>query len=112
MRATCPTRTFSRTGSCCALSCRPNHTIDFRFRLAFIGIAGAARRVRARYLVERGGYFVMPDLEQVKIESATIMFNTQTCKRYIGVAWKLQIAGGQTRYYADFARALGDVKEG
>lgn len=59
--------------------------------------------------VERGGYFVLPELEQAVREEATIMFNARTRKNYLGIAWKFRIAEGQTLSYRDFARAFEEV---
>jgi hypothetical protein len=98
--------------------------LDLRYRLSFTELSGPAKD---NYLpdtwavaivgdtfdhtinVERGGYFVLPDLEQAVKEQATIMFNAQTRKNYINVAWKVRIGEGQTLSYADFAKAFGEV---
>ena len=99
--------------------------IDMRLRLSFTGIAGPARddylpdtwavaivgdTVDHTIAVNRGGYFVLPDLPEAARENATIMFNTQTRKNQLKVAWKLRIGEGQVLSYADFSRAFDEVK--
>ncbi|MBQ5940267.1 MULTISPECIES: hypothetical protein [unclassified Massilia] len=99
--------------------------IDLRLRLSFTGITGPARDT---YLpdswavaivgetqdqtipVDRGGYFLLPNNEQAAREQATLMFNTQTRKGYVNVAWKLRLREGQMLPYADFAKAFDEVK--
>lgn len=98
--------------------------LDLRFRLSFTELAGPAKddyrpatwavaivgdTLDHTIEVERGGYFVLPDLEQAIREQATIMFNTQTRKGYLNVAWKFRIGEGQTLSYADFAKAFDEV---
>lgn len=98
--------------------------LDMRYRLSFTELAGPDRD---NYLpstwsvaivgdtfdhpieVERGGYFILPELEQGLRERATIMFNAQTRKNYINLAWKFRIGAGQTLSYADFAKAFTEV---
>lgn len=60
--------------------------------------------------VERGGYFILPDLPQAADEKATIMFNAQTRKGYVGAGWKLRLAEGNTLPYTAFAQAFDEVK--
>lgn len=100
-------------------------TIDMRFRLSFAGITGAARdeyfpdtwavaivgdTIDHTVPISRGGYFLIPALEQALEEKATLMFNTQTRRNNLSTAWKLRIAEGQRLAYADFARAFDEVK--
>lgn len=60
--------------------------------------------------VSRGGYFLLPDLERAAAENATIMFNTPTHEGRIALEWKLRVSSKQTLSYADFAKALEQVK--
>lgn len=98
--------------------------LDARYRLSFTELSGPAKddylpdtwavaivgdTLDHTIEVERGGYFVLPQLEQAVKEKATIMFNAQTRKSYLNVAWKFRIAEGQTLSYADFARAFDEV---
>jgi len=98
--------------------------LDLRLRLSFTGLGEAERDA---YLpdtwavaivgdtfdhpvaVERGGYFLLPELPQAANEGATIMFNAQTRKDYMQVAWKFRVAPGQLLAYADFAKAFDEV---
>lgn len=99
--------------------------IDPLLRLAFVGVHGPARdeylpetwavaivgeTVDHSVPVRRGGYFLLPDLEQAAREKATIMFNTQTRRRYISSVWKLRVREGQVLPYAEFAKAFDEVK--
>lgn len=59
--------------------------------------------------VERGGYFVLPELERGIRENATIMFNARTRKGYLDLAWKFRIGEDKTLAYADFAQAFTEV---
>lgn len=99
--------------------------VDLRLRLSFTGITGPGRDA---YLpdswavaivgetqdhtipIERGGYFLLPVVEQAAREKATLMFNTQTRKGFIDVAWKLRLKEGQVLSYADFAQAFDEVR--
>lgn len=99
--------------------------IDMRFRLSFTSMSEAERDI---YLpdtwavaivgdtvdypvpVTRGGYFKLPDMKQAASERATIMFNTQTRKNWLDVAWLLRLKEDNTLPYADFARALEQVR--
>jgi hypothetical protein len=98
--------------------------LDMKSRLSFTGLSESERDA---YLpdtwavaivgdtidhtidIERGGYFVLPELEEAAKEKATIMFNAQTRKNFLNVAWKFRIAPGQTLPYADFAKAFDEV---
>lgn len=99
--------------------------IDFTYRLSFTEIDGAARDEYDPQTwgvaivgdtfdqvvpVDRGGYFLLPNLPQAVQESATVMFNTQTRWRSLNVAFKLRLAPEQTLAYADFARAIDEFK--
>ena len=59
--------------------------------------------------VRRGGYFLLPKVKLGMLELGTIMFNTQTRKGKMSVAWKLRVPPTQTLAYADFAKALEEV---
>lgn len=59
--------------------------------------------------VHRGGYFLLPEVKLGVLELGTIMFNTQTRKGKMSVAWKLRIPRTQTLSYAGFAKALEEV---
>ncbi|MGG7605630.1 hypothetical protein [Massilia sp. BKSP1R2A-1] len=98
--------------------------LDARLRLSFTELSGPARddylptswavaivgdTLDQAIEVERGGYFVLPELEQAVREKATIMFNARTRKEYINTAWKFRIGAGQTLSYADFAKAFDEV---
>ena len=99
--------------------------IDLTLRVFFTDVAGAARdayspdtwavaivgeTVDQTVPVSRGGYFLLPDLKQAAEERATIMFNTLTRSRTVDTAWKLRTGAGQTLAYADFAKALDEVR--
>lgn len=60
--------------------------------------------------ISRGGYFLLPDLEQARKERATIMFNAQTFANRLETAWKLRIAPDNTLSYASFAEALQELR--
>ena len=99
--------------------------IDMRFRASFTAMEQAQRDL---YLpetwaisivgdtvdypvpVERGGYFLLPDLKDAARERATIMFNSQTRKNWIDVAWMVRLKENNTLAYQDFAKALDQVK--
>lgn len=59
--------------------------------------------------VHRGGYFLLPEVKLGLLELGTIMFNTQTQKGKMSVAWKVRIPDTQTLPYAQFAKALEEV---
>ncbi len=98
--------------------------LDMKLRLSFTGLSESERDA---YLpdtwavaivgetldhtidVERGGYFLLPELEQAAKEKATIMFNAQTRKNSLQVAWKFRIPEERTLSYADFAAAFDEV---
>lgn len=98
--------------------------LDARLRLSFTDLAGPAKdeyvptswavaivgdTVDQAIEVDRGGYFVLPELEQAVREKATIMFNARTRKEYINTAWKFRLGERQTLSYADFAKAFDEV---
>lgn len=100
-------------------------TIDLQLRVKFTSVTGAARddylpdtwavaivgdTIDQTVPVSRGGYFLLPELKQDTAQGATIMFNTQTRKRVLGTAWKLRLTKEQTLPYAQFAKALDEVK--
>jgi hypothetical protein len=99
--------------------------IDLTLRVAFTGLNEAEQdnylpggwsvavvgdTVDQTVKVERGGYFILPDLPQAANERATIMFNAQTRKGYVGAGWKLRLAEGKTLPYTAFAQAFDEVK--
>lgn len=99
--------------------------LDLRYRLSFTGMPGPERDAYApgtwavaivgdsfdrTIAVERGGYFVLPELDQALKENATIMFNAQTRRNTLDLAWKFRIGEGQTLSYADFARAFTEAR--
>ncbi|KFI06986.1 hypothetical protein [Massilia sp. BSC265] len=59
--------------------------------------------------VHRGGYFLLPEVKLGMLELGTIMFNTQTQKGKMSVAWKVRIPHTQALSYAEFAKALEEV---
>lgn len=59
--------------------------------------------------VRRGGYFLLPKVKLGMLELGTIMFNTQTQKGKMSVAWKVRVPSTQTLSYAEFAKALEEV---
>jgi len=98
--------------------------LEPRYRLSFTGLSEAERdgyrpgtwavaivgdSFDHPIAVERGGYFVLPELPQALKENATIMFNAQTRKNYLNLAWKFRIGEDQALSYADFAKAFSEV---
>jgi len=98
--------------------------LEPRYRLSFTGLSGPERddyrpgtwavaivgdSFDHPIEVERGGYFVLPELPQALKENATIMFNAQTRKNYLDLAWKFRIGQDQALSYADFAQAFTEV---
>lgn len=59
----------------------------------------------------RGGYFVLPALEGKVSKDASILFNSQTRKNFLRIAWKLRLRTSQSLAYADITRALQEVNE-
>jgi len=59
----------------------------------------------------RGGYFVLPALEDKLAKDASILFNSQTRKNFLRIAWKLRLRTSQSLAYADIMRALQEVNE-
>lgn len=99
--------------------------IDLGLRVLFTELSGAARdeynpdswavaivgeTVDHTVPVSRGGYFLLPELKQAAAERATIMFNTQTRKRTVDTVWTMRIGATQTLAYANFAKALDEVR--
>lgn len=100
--------------------------LDMRLRLSFTDLSESARdayrpdtwavaivgdTLDHTIDVERGGYFLLPELDQAIKEKATIMFNARTRKNYLKVAWKVRIAEGQVLSYTDFSRAFDEVAD-
>lgn len=59
--------------------------------------------------VRRGGYFLLPKVKLGMLELGTIMFNTQTQKGKMSVAWRVRVPPTQTLSYTEFAKALEEV---
>ncbi|MDB5936726.1 MAG: hypothetical protein JWQ01_4070 [Massilia sp.] len=56
--------------------------------------------------VERGGYFLLPEIPIAADEDATLMFNTQTRKKTLSAVWSVRVRAGNVLPYRDFARAI------
>lgn len=56
--------------------------------------------------VDRGGYFLLPEVPVATDEDATLMFNTQTRKRTLSAVWTVRTKDGKVLPYRDFARAI------
>ncbi len=72
-------------------------------------VAVVGETVDVNLPVARGGYFMLPDLPQARAEGATLMFHTQTKKRYVDTAWVLRTGERKEIAYQDLARAFSDV---
>ena len=98
--------------------------IDMRLRVSFTAIDAPERdaylpgtwavaivgdTVDEQVPVARGGYFLLPDIKQAAAEKATIMFNTQTRKNWLDVAWMVRLKDDNTLAYKDFAKAFDEV---
>lgn len=98
----------------------PRH-IDMRLRIAFTGLSELERDAFAptdstiaivgahfeRPLsVAHGGYFMLPKLEPEQSRDGEIMFNGQTRRGYIEVAWLVRVAATGQLAYRDFDEAL------
>mgnify|MGYP007121418141 CR=1 FL=1 len=59
--------------------------------------------------VRRGGYFLLPKVKLGMLELGTIMFNTQTQKGKMSVAWRVRVPPSQVLSYAEFQKALDEV---
>lgn len=99
--------------------------IDMRLRVSFTSMDDTERDIYLPHTwsvaivgdtvdhqvpVSRGGYFLLPRLAQAVSERATIMFNTQTRKNWLDVAWMVRLKEDNTLPYADFAKALEQVR--
>jgi len=60
--------------------------------------------------ISRGGYFLLPYLDWARQERATIVFNAPSLTNQLETAWTIRLAAGQTLSYADFGRALDEMK--
>jgi hypothetical protein len=95
--------------------------IDFRIRVLFAGLSQAQRddflpaswgvaivgdTVDYTVPLDRGGYFVLPDLPIARDEDATLMFNTQTRPKLLGASFPLRLRAGNVLPYSDFAKAM------
>lgn len=59
--------------------------------------------------VERGGYFLLPELP-IGRQSSTIMFKEQSMKGKIAAGWIVHVDAGQRLSYADFGKAMDQVR--
>jgi hypothetical protein len=59
--------------------------------------------------VLRGGYFLLPPDEKGLAADASIMFNSQTRKNFLAVAWRLPLTTDNSLSYRDFARSFKEV---
>lgn len=60
--------------------------------------------------ISRSGYFLLPYLEWARQERATIAFNLPTLSNQLQTAWTIRLGPEQTLAYADFGRALDEMK--
>lgn len=60
--------------------------------------------------ISRRGFFLLPYLDWARQERATIVFNAPSLTNQLQTAWTIRLAPGQTLSYADFDRALGEMK--
>ncbi len=96
---------------------------DIGFRMRFVELSAAERDsylpqqwaaaivgkdVEHTVAVARGGYFTLPDLPQA--QDATLMFNSQTRKHFIGISWRMRHTAGVALDYAALAGALDEVR--
>lgn len=99
--------------------------IDMRLRVSFTAIDVAKREaylpdtwavaivgdtIDEPVAVTRGGYFLRPDIKQAAAERATIMFNTQTRKNWLDVAWMVRTREDNTIAYSDLSKAFDEVR--
>jgi hypothetical protein len=98
--------------------------IDFLWRISFTdlpeperdafvpkewAVALVGRDFEQTVPVARGGYFLLPVLPQGRW-GATIMFNAQTRSERLAVAWAIRLSADKQLRYADFGRALEEVR--
>lgn len=102
----------------------PRH-IDMRLRIAFTGLSELERDdfaptdstiaiVGANFeqpvAVAQGGYFMLPKLEPAQSRDGEIMFNGQTRRGYIEVAWFVRVGATGRLAYRDFDEALREQR--
>jgi hypothetical protein len=60
--------------------------------------------------IRRGGYFRLPDNPQAYKEDATLMFSEQSRHNFLDVGWVLRIGSQQRLSYADFGKAMTEIR--
>ncbi|MGI4720440.1 MAG: hypothetical protein ACRYGO_04440 [Janthinobacterium lividum] len=60
--------------------------------------------------VRRGGYFLLPERELARQEKATLMFKEKSRRNFVEVAWVLRIGTDQRLRYADFGKAMAQLR--
>jgi len=73
------------------------------------GIAIVSQSVKATVPVRRGGYFILPQVEQAYLEEGTIQVRQAIDRQYhtMYIAFSLQLGADQRTSYADLARHRG-----
>jgi hypothetical protein len=61
--------------------------------------------------IRRGGYFVLPYLEDAYKGRATVMFKDQSKRNYTDTAWVMRVGESRQLRYADFGKALEQLRE-
>ena len=61
--------------------------------------------------IRRGGYFVLPYLEDAYKGRASVMFKHQSKRNYTDTAWVMRIGESRQLTYADFGKALEQLRE-
>lgn len=60
--------------------------------------------------IRRGGYFRLPDNPKAYEEKATLMFSEQSRHNFLDVGWVVRIGSGQRLSYADFGKAMTELR--
>lgn len=60
--------------------------------------------------VRRGGYFLLPYLTAAYTSKASLMFRDQSKRNYTDTAWIMRIGDGRRLAYADFGKALAQLR--
>jgi len=60
--------------------------------------------------VRRGGYFLLPYLAAAYTSKASLMFRDQSKRNYTDTAWIMRIGDGRRLAYADFGKALAQLR--
>lgn len=60
--------------------------------------------------VRRGGYFLLPYLAQAYTGKATLMFRDQSRRNYTETAWVMRIGDKRQLAYADFGKAMEQLR--